>query len=129
MNFYLEFCIYRSTFNENLNTNNLLSICTKKIVLKMIKNEIYSEEISFCENDLTEELFNAYKSSKYLAVDTEAMGLCHGRDRLCLIQICNESNVTSCIKIQIGSRKAPRIQNLLEDKTIMKILKLENIPY
>ena len=87
----------------------------------MIKNDVYSEKISFCENDLTEKLFNTYKSSKYLAVDTEAMGLCHGRDRLCLVQICNESNLTSCIKIEIGSRKAARIQDLLEDKKIMKI--------
>jgi len=81
----------------------------------------YSGKISFCENDLTEELFNVYKSSKYLALDTEAMGLCHGRDRLCLIQICNESDLTACIKIEIGNRKAPRIQNLLENEKIMKI--------
>jgi len=87
----------------------------------MVKNDNCSEKIRFCENDLTEELFNLYKGSKYLAVDTEAMGLYHGRDRLCLVQICNESNLTSCIKIEIGSRKAVRIQNLLEDKTIMKI--------
>ena len=87
----------------------------------MINNNKYSGKISFCENDLTEELFNAYKSSKYLAIDTEAMGLYHGRDRLCLIQICNESDLTACIKIEIGNRKAPRIQNLLENEKIMKI--------
>ena len=87
----------------------------------MVNNDNYTETIRFCKNDLTEELFNAYKSSKYLAVDTEAMGLCHGRDRLCLIQICNESNLTSCIKIEIGNRQASRIQDLLEDKKIMKI--------
>ena len=87
----------------------------------MVKEGNHSEKISFCENDLTEELFIAYKNSKYLAVDTEAMGLYHGRDRLCLIQICNESNVTSCIKIEMGSRKAAKIQNLLEDEKIMKI--------
>ncbi len=87
----------------------------------MIKNANYSARISFCQNDLTEELFNSYKISKYLAIDTEAMGLYHGRDRLCLIQMCNESNLTSCIKIEIGTRKASRIQNLLEDKKIMKI--------
>ena len=87
----------------------------------MNNNNKYSGKISFCENDLTEELFNVYKSSKYLALDTEAMGLCHGRDRLCLIQICNESDLTACIKIQIGNRKAPRIQNLLENEQIMKI--------
>ena len=87
----------------------------------MVNKDVYSEKISFCENDLTEKLFNSYKSSKYLAVDTEAMGLYHGRDRLCLIQICNESNLTSCIKVGFGGRKAERIQNLLEDKKIMKI--------
>ena len=87
----------------------------------MKNNNKYSGKISFCENDLTEELFNVYKSSKYLALDTEAMGLCHGRDRLCLIQICNESDLTACIKIEIGNRKAPRIQKLLENEKIMKI--------
>jgi len=87
----------------------------------MVNNENDSEKISFCENDLTYELFNKYKSSKYLAVDTEAMGLSHGRDRLCLAQICNESNLTSCIKFKMGNQKAERIQNLLEDEKIMKI--------
>ena len=87
----------------------------------MVNNDNCSEKIRFCENDLTEELFNSYKSSKYLAVDTEAMGLCHGRDRLCLIQICNESNLTSCIKIESGSQKATRIRNVLEDEKIIKI--------
>ena len=87
----------------------------------MVNKDNRSEKIILCENDLTKELFNAYKNSKYLAVDTEAMGLYHGRDRLCLVQICNESNLTSCIKINIGIRKAARIQNLLENKKIMKI--------
>ena len=87
----------------------------------MVNNDNYLEKINFCENDLTEKLFYQYKNSKYLAIDTEAMGLYHGRDRLCLIQICNESNLTSCIKIDIGSREAARIKNLLEDYKIMKI--------
>jgi len=87
----------------------------------MINNYRNSEKISFFENDLTEELFYQYKNSKYLAIDTEAMGLYHGRDRLCLIQICNESNLTSCIRVDIGCREAPRIKNLLEDDKIMKI--------
>ena len=93
----------------------------RNIFLMMNNNANYSETISFCTNDLTEELFKKYRSSKYLAIDTEAMGLYHGRDRLCLIQICNESNLTSCIKIEIGCREAPRIKYLLEDKKIIKI--------
>tara|TARA_Y100001978_G_scaffold138845_1_gene124175 strand:- start:212 stop:856 length:645 start_codon:yes stop_codon:yes gene_type:complete len=80
-----------------------------------------SGNINFCENDLTDDLYKLYKSSKYLAVDTEAMGLYHGRDRLCLIQISNETNLISCIKITLGSRKAPKIQKLFENNEIMKI--------
>tara|TARA_B100000963_G_scaffold334089_1_gene326989 strand:+ start:92 stop:730 length:639 start_codon:yes stop_codon:yes gene_type:complete len=79
------------------------------------------KKINFFKNDLSEDLFNLYKNSKFLAIDTEAMGLVHGRDRLCLVQICNEFNLISCIKIEIGVNKAIKIKNLLENESIMKI--------
>ena len=79
------------------------------------------KDISFHINDLPDELFKQYKKSKYLAIDTEAMGLVHGRDRLCLIQISNEANLISCIKIEIGIKESKNIKNLLEDEKIMKI--------
>ena len=80
-----------------------------------------NKKINFSYNDLTTDLYDLYKNSSYLAVDTEAMGLIHGRDRLCLIQICNELNVTSCIKIELNNSDSPNIKNLLEDNKIMKI--------
>ena len=43
------------------------------------------------------------------------MGLIHGRDRLCLIQICNELNVTSCIKLELKKKDSPNIKKLFED--------------
>ena len=46
-----------------------------------------NKKINFSYNDLTADLYDLYKNSSYLAVDTEAMGLMHGRDRLSLIQI------------------------------------------
>ena len=84
-------------------------------------NSEKNKKITFSHNDITDDLYNIYKVSSYLAVDTEAMGLIHGRDRLCLIQICNEINVTSCIKIEINNTKSPNIKKLFEDKNIMKI--------
>ena len=51
---------------------------------------IENKNIDLLHSDLTVDLFNLYKKSSYLAIDTEAMGLIHGRDRLCLVQICNE---------------------------------------
>ena len=80
-----------------------------------------NNEITFSHNDINTDLYHLYKDSSYLAVDTEAMGLIHGRDRLCLIQICNELNLTACIKIELNKSASPNIKNLFEDKKIMKI--------
>ena len=79
------------------------------------------KKIAFSHNDISSDLFNLYRDSSYLAVDTEAMGLIHGRDRLCLIQICNEINLTSCIKIETNNAGSPNIKNLFESEKIMKI--------
>ena len=49
------------------------------------------------------------------------MGLIHGRDRLCLIQICNELQLTSCIKIELNTSSSPNLQNLFEDEKIIKV--------
>ncbi len=39
------------------------------------------------DGDLDQDWSQRYSQAKALAVDTEAMGLIHGRDRLCLVQI------------------------------------------
>ena len=79
------------------------------------------KKIIFSHNDISNDLYSQYKNSSYLAVDTEAMGLIHGRDRLCLIQICNELNLTSCIKIELNNSDSPNIKKLFEDKKITKV--------
>jgi len=86
-----------------------------------MNNSEKNKKITFAYNDINNNLYNLYKDSIYLAVDTEAMGLIHGRDRLCLIQICNEMNLTSCIKIQLNHSDSPNIKKLLENNKIMKI--------
>jgi len=80
-----------------------------------------NKNISFYHNDINNDLYNLYKNSSYLAVDTEAMGLVHGRDRLCLVQITNELNLTSCIKIELDTSFSPYLKKLLEDEKIIKI--------
>ena len=86
-----------------------------------MNNSKKDNEITFSHNDINTDLYHLYKDSSYLAVDTEAMGLIHGRDRLCLIQICNELNLTACIKIDINNSDSSNIKNLFEDEKIMKI--------
>ena len=80
-----------------------------------------NKKIIFFHNGINTDVYNVYEDTSYLAVDTEAMGLVHGRDRICLIQIGNKLNLTACIKIEINNTDSPNIKKLFEDKNIMKI--------
>ena len=73
------------------------------------------------EEDLDESTFNFLSNTTALAIDTEAMGLIHGRDRLCLVQICDEENNIACIKINQSQKISPRLQTLLENPLIEKV--------
>jgi len=62
-----------------------------------------------------------YEASTALAIDTEAMGLLHGRDRLCLVQIADRFDNVCCIRLARGQREAPRLKALLENTAIEKV--------
>lgn len=51
-----------------------------------------------------------------LAIDTETMGLIHGRDRLCLVQLSNGDGQAHLVKIAKDQKEAPNLQALLEGK-------------
>ena len=60
--------------------------------------------------------------SELVAVDTETTGLeIMTRDRLCLVQLCDDSDVCHLVRITAGQREAPRLQQLLEDESRLKI--------
>ena len=73
------------------------------------------------DNDIDNETKIALSSSLALAVDTEAMGLIHGRDRLCLIQICDEVDNVICIRVTKNQHSAPNLKFILEKDTIEKV--------
>tara|TARA_Y100001968_G_scaffold156045_1_gene142551 strand:+ start:2361 stop:3005 length:645 start_codon:yes stop_codon:yes gene_type:complete len=73
------------------------------------------------DKDLDKETAIALSSSLALAVDTEAMGLIHGRDRLCLVQICDELDNVICIRIEKNQQSAPNLKSILEQHTIEKV--------
>ena len=73
------------------------------------------------DGDLSPEWFEHYKNAKALAVDTEAMGLIHGRDRLCLVQICDDQDRVCCIRIARGQSEAPLLKQLMEATGIEKV--------
>jgi ribonuclease D len=77
----------------------------------------------FCvfDGDLDAEWEALYAGARALAVDTEAMGLIHGRDRLCLVQICDDEDNVCCIRLARGQKEAPRLQALMQSQSIEKV--------
>jgi ribonuclease D len=73
------------------------------------------------DGDLDEAWLARLQRAAALAVDTEAMGLMHGRDRLCLVQLCDGEDQVCCIRLARGQREAPRLQRLMEDSRIEKV--------
>jgi ribonuclease D len=57
----------------------------------------------------------------FAAVDTEAMGLRPGRDRLCLVQLSPGDGSVDVVRIAQGQTRAPNLRLLLTDPTITKI--------
>ena len=56
-----------------------------------------------------------------IAIDSEAMGLNHHRDRLCLIQISNGNGTRHLVKINNPIKKPKNLLKILNDKNILKI--------
>tara|TARA_Y100001968_G_C19113030_1_gene598145 strand:+ start:70 stop:714 length:645 start_codon:yes stop_codon:yes gene_type:complete len=73
------------------------------------------------DEDIDKETENHLSKSLAIAVDTEAMGLIHGRDRLCLVQICDELDNVICIRIKKNQTSAPKLKFILEHNTIQKV--------
>ena len=70
------------------------------------------------QNDLPE---NLILNNSSIAIDTEAMGLNIGRDRLCLIQISTGDGNCHLVKFSQNNFQAPNLKKLLTNEKILKI--------
>lgn len=73
------------------------------------------------DEDLDTAWENRFLQASTLAIDTEAMGLIHGRDRLCLVQICDPNDNVACVRIKKHQKSAPKLQKLMETTSIEKV--------
>ncbi len=72
------------------------------------------------KEDITSEIANSFKDS--IAIDTEATGLqIPERDKLSLIQICDEKENVYIIQPDKKTYKAPNLVSVLENDKILKI--------
>ena len=77
-------------------------------------------KITKFKEDITSEIAKSLKNS--IAIDTEATGLqIPERDKLSLIQICDESGNVFIIQPNKNNFKAPNLVSVLENEKILKI--------
>mgnify|MGYP001344283743 CR=1 FL=1 len=77
-------------------------------------------KINKIKEDITSEIANSFKNS--IAIDTEATGLqIPERDKLSLIQICDEKGNVYIVQPDKKTYKAPNLVSVLENDKILKI--------
>ncbi|MBE9170705.1 ribonuclease D [Pleurocapsales cyanobacterium LEGE 06147] len=79
------------------------------------------DNFQICDRDLDDDTLTRYLQAEAIAVDTETMGLVLGRDRLCLVQLCDLQGYVTAIQINKGQTEAPNLQKLLEAENITKV--------
>ena len=77
-------------------------------------------KITKVKEDITSEIANSFKTS--IALDTEATGLqIPERDKLSLVQICDEKGNVFIIQPNKNNYNAPNLVSVLENEKILKI--------
>ncbi|AUB40021.1 rnd, ribonuclease D [Nostoc flagelliforme CCNUN1] len=79
------------------------------------------QDFQVSDRDLGDAALVEYLESTAIAVDTETMGLLPQRDRLCLVQLCNEFGKVTAIRIAKGQADAPNLKKLLEAANVVKV--------
>jgi len=79
------------------------------------------DNVQVFDEDLDSASLARYMAAEAVAIDTETMGLVLGRDRLCLVQLCDSQGFVSAIRIAKGQTAAPNLQKLLTSWDITKV--------
>jgi ribonuclease D len=86
---------------------------------------VKSRKPDFYELDLPDERLKHYLTKPLVTVDTETRGLIPRRDRLCLIQICDEDGVVSLVRykhqFQASDNLGANVKKLLEAQSVLKV--------
>lgn len=88
-----------------------------EILVKNRKPELF-------ERDLPDERLQHYLTKPCIAIDTETRGLIVARDRLCLVQICDEDGLVSFVRFQHRSDLPgdnSNLKKLMEAPQVMKL--------
>ncbi|MCS6815440.1 MAG: ribonuclease D [Cyanobacteria bacterium] len=84
-------------------------------------DNVSADNFLVCDRDLPDDMLTTYLQTEALAVDTETMGLLPYRDRLCLVQLCDQDDHLTVIRIERGQTAAPNLKQLLEASHVLKV--------
>jgi ribonuclease D len=79
------------------------------------------DNFQICDRDLDRATAARYLGADAIAVDTETMGLVIGRDRLCLVQLCDPQGYVTAVRIERGQKSAPNLEKVLQAKDVTKV--------
>ncbi len=79
------------------------------------------DNVQVCDQDLDAASLARYMSTEAIAIDTETMGLALGRDRLCLVQLCDTQGFVTAVRIAKGQTEAPNLEKLLTSWDVVKV--------
>jgi len=68
-----------------------------------------------------DDLPEGFEAGDAVAVDCEAMGLRHARDRLCMVQLSRGDGVAHLVRVAREAAPAPRLCRVLADRKVLKI--------
>jgi ribonuclease D len=96
-------------------------VCTARAGEPSLKTEapVKTQKPLLFETDLSDEIFQRYMSKAIVAIDTETRGLKIPRDRLCLIQLCDDDGVVAFVRFT--GKEAPNLRKLLESPKVIKL--------
>ncbi len=80
-------------------------------------------KVELFEGDLPDERFAHYMKKTLIAVDTETRGLNISRDRLCLVQICDDEGIVSFVRYKDKDSfpKESNVKKLMEAANVIKL--------
>ena len=68
-----------------------------------------------------DDLPDSFDPGQAVAIDCETLGLRHGRDRLCLVQVSTGDGAAHLVRVANPVSAAPRLQGMLVDERVLKI--------
>jgi ribonuclease D len=80
---------------------------------------IVKHKPDFFEADLPSDRLAHYLKKSVIAVDTETRGLVIARDRLCLVQLCDDEGIVSLVRYT--GADAPNLRKLMEEPSVLKL--------